>query len=191
MSVSEQKVELRKILRAKRKNIEFKLEKDRAIAKAFTELPAYQNAEQIFLYMSKQEEVDTEWIWNCAMKDGKEVLSPYCPPNSAEMQFYLVTDKSKLVKSEFGVLEPNPAQAEQKPVKETSICIVPGLSFTEEGFRLGYGKGYYDRFLALHKIFSIGFCYDELLSDSLPVNTFDQRVNMVLTDKKVMTVKGL
>lgn len=189
MSLNRKK-EQRKILIQKRAGVKNQSTKSKAIQDKVLELTCYQRAKQILLYRTKGTEVDTRWIWREAVKDGKMVLFPFCPPDGSDMRFYQVTAMDDFVLSSFGVWEPNPTLCKMMELAQDSLCIVPGLSFTENGFRLGYGKGYYDRFLAEHNIFSVGLCYDEMLAENLPIDPFDQAVNMVVTDKKVITVKG-
>ena len=69
------------------------------------------------------------------------------------------------------------------------MCIVPGYSFSEKGYRLGYGGGYYDRFLSEHKnVKTIGICFDEMISDEIPVGEYDIPVSLIVTDRKITEI---
>ena len=66
------------------------------------------------------------------------------------------------------------------------VCIVPGLAFDKNGYRIGYGKGYYDRFLKDFNGTKIGLCRCDFLKDALPVNEFDHKVDMIITEKGII-----
>ena len=141
------KNDLRRQFKAKRANIAHKAEKDRLICAHFLSSALYKNAEQILCYSSMGSEPDTFDIIRCAMEDGKKLLLPRCEDKNGNMNFYLIKDVSDLVTGTFGIKEPDIKKCE--PVFEfmNALCVVPGLTFDKKGYRLGYGKGYYDRFL--------------------------------------------
>ena len=106
----------------------------------------YKNADVILCYVSTPLEVDTHYFIKKALEDGKKVAVPKCRPENVSMDFYFINGFDDLEKGTFGVLEPIESKCEIFQ-GENSICIVPGLCFDHSGYRLGYGKGYYDRFL--------------------------------------------
>lgn len=180
------KNDLRRQFKAKRANIAHKAEKDRLICAHFLSSALYKNTEQILCYSSMGSEPDTFDIIRCAMEDGKKLLLPRCEDKNGNMNFYLIKDASDLVTGTFGIKEPDIKKCE--PVFEftNALCVVPGLTFDKKGYRLGYGKGYYDRFLEKFTIKSAGLCYNELISESIPADEYDRPVNYIVTDLKII-----
>ena len=117
---------------------------DRALTKRFLNHPFYQEAKTIATYLSFPHEFQTQELIEQALKDGKKVLIPKTYPKG-RMEF-VVYHPQQLVKTSFGLLEP---QGDLEVVEPSQIDLihVPGLAFTTEGYRIGYGGGYYDRYL--------------------------------------------
>ena len=100
------------------------------------------------------------------------------------MEFCVITSFSDLEKGMYGIYEPKKDCTVLEAEKITdSVLIVPGLCFNDEGFRLGYGKGYYDRFISRYKGYSIGVCYKEFMTDEIPTDEYDKPVDTVITDR--------
>ena len=112
--------------------------------------------------------------------DGKKVFYPICTDKSGNMQFKEVSSNDDLEYGMYNILEPKPICKEYKQ-KETDIIIVPCLSVDKKGYRIGYGKGYYDRFLQNFQGISLCPCYDELISDVLPTDSFDVKISFSVT----------
>lgn len=180
--IPEEKATLRRELSARRDSLEYREQLNQAIRETVWALPAYGNVGKLLLYLSKGSEPDTWKILDRALAEGKEVYAPRCLDGKGAMAFYRVRSQKELVPGRFGLLEPNPQ--ELFPVRETAdaLCLVPGLSFDEEGYRLGYGKGYYDRFLTEHHVMTVGLCYGELLLPKLPRGPYDRQVNCLVTE---------
>ena len=140
------KAELRKkILQAmKTLSQEQKQAMDRVLTEGFLQHPFYQEAKTIATYLSFPHEFQTQELIEQALKDGKKVLIPKTYPKG-RMEF-VVYHPQQLVKTSFGLLEP---QGDLEVVEPSQIDLihVPGLAFTTEGYRIGYGGGYYDRYL--------------------------------------------
>ena len=140
------KVELRKKILQEMKTLsqEQKQPMDRALTERFLQHPFYQEAKTIATYLSFPHEFQTQELIEQALKDGKKVLIPKTYPKG-RMEF-VVYDPQQLVKTSFGLLEP---QGDLEVVEPSQIDLihVPGLAFTTEGYRIGYGGGYYDRYL--------------------------------------------
>lgn len=190
MSVTEEKQQLRPILADRRAGLAGRAEKNRQIADHLLAFPRYSEAQHIYLYISKAEEVDTSFLLRTALADGKTVFAPYCPPGGGDMQFYRITSPGELVRSSFGIWEPDPLRCDPAVDTPDAVCLVPGLAFTRDGCRLGYGRGYYDRFLSSCDIFTVGLCYQECLTDCLPHTVQDQRVRYVVTETGMIPTKG-
>ena len=184
------KAETRKKLKAKRNSISNKSKLDFCIAQELFSLDEYKNADKILIFVSLFDEIDTESIINSALSSGKTVAVPCCKNKFGEMEFYLINSLDELKTGTFGVREPDIEINKKLEDFEKSIIIVPGLSFDRDGNRIGYGGGYYDRFLANYSGVSIGLCYGEMMSDSIPTDKYDIPVDIVVTDSEVFTRGG-
>ena len=117
---------------------------DRALTELFLNHPFYQEANVIATYLSFPHEFQTQGLIDQALRDGKQVLIPKTYPQG-RMEF-VVYDPQQLVKTFFGLLEPQ-GDLEVVDASQIDLIHVPGLAFTTEGYRIGYGGGYYDRYL--------------------------------------------
>ena len=140
------KAELRKKILQEMKTLsqEQKQAMDQALTERFLNHPVYQEAKVIATYLSFPHEFQTQGLIDQALKGGKKVLIPKTYPKG-RMEF-VVYHPQQLVKTSFGLLEP---QGDLEVVEPSQIDLihVPGLAFTTEGYRIGYGGGYYDRYL--------------------------------------------
>ncbi len=177
---------LRKEYKNKRKNVLYKELKEDLIFEHIINSDLYKKASLILCYSSLKTEINTVKIINKALADKKLVALPSSNKNGI-MDFYYIKDLSSLHQGLFGILEPQINKTNLVQDFKNSICIVPGLTFDERGYRLGYGKGYYDRFLSTYKGISIGLCYKDFLKPTIPINEFDQKVQYLCTDEKLMS----
>lgn len=161
---------------------------DRKIVNKFLNLFQYREAKVLLCYVSTEIEVETYKIMQNALECGKTVAVPRCIDGTREMDFYIITDFSQLESGAFGVLEPNPDVCEKLTDLSKGLCIVPALSYDLQGFRLGYGKGYYDRFLARFSGETVGLIYENCLRQSLPHGKFDRRTEKIVTENRVINV---
>lgn len=161
---------------------------DRKITNKFLNLFQYREAEVLLCYVSTEIEVDTFGILHRALENGKTVAVPRCVDGTREMDFYILTDLKQLEPGAFGVLEPNPEQCEKLTDLSGGLCVVPALSYDLNGYRLGYGKGYYDRFLARFSGETVGLVYENCLVNTLPHGKFDRRAGKVITENRVINV---
>lgn len=130
-----------------------KQKKDMAIRRGVQSLKQYQACQTLLTFVSTDIEVDTRGLIGQALRDGKRVAVPYCVDGTRQMDFYYIQSMKDLAPRTFGVLEPLVERCQKWSDDQNSICLVPGLAFDRHGFRLGYGKGYYDRFfIRLHRI---------------------------------------
>ncbi|MGI6254006.1 MAG: 5-formyltetrahydrofolate cyclo-ligase [Acutalibacter sp.] len=173
---------LRKELAARRNALPDRAAKSRAIQDHVRALPGYLRAEKLLLYLSMGSEVDTWGIFQSALSCGKAVYAPRCLDGEGHMAFYRVKSREELKQGRFGLWEPDPTVCAPLTGTDGALCLVPGLAFDEAGFRLGYGKGYYDRFLANHPVETVGLCYGELLLPQLPREALDRRVSWLVTE---------
>ncbi|MCI9642765.1 MAG: 5-formyltetrahydrofolate cyclo-ligase [Eubacterium sp.] len=183
------KSELRKHFRQKRKNISDKNNKDFLICQTILSSDLFIDASQILCYYPLDDEINTLPVIDAALKCGKKTALPYCMDDNGNMEFYYITSRNDLKTGSFGIMEPDLSVCEKVCDFSSSLCIVPAFSFDRNGFRLGYGKGYYDRFLKKFTFNSIGLCYNNFLSDSLPVDHFDVAVKYIATEDKITLCK--
>lgn len=164
---------------------EVKFNMDSEIQSRFLTLRQYSACSTVFTYVSKDIEVDTFAIIRAAWANGKRVAVPKCIPNTRDMAFYYITKIEDLEPGAFGVMEPDESKCEKVTDYSKGLCIVPGLSFDAEGYRLGYGKGYYDRFLAKFNGDTVGLCYSSCIKWKLPHGYYDRPVDMIVTDRYI------
>lgn len=147
----------------------------------------YAEATTVLTYVSVSSEVSTRMFIECALRDGKTVAVPRCMPGH-RLEFVAITSLDQLVPAPFNLLEPAkdlPTLTEEQ--LDDSICIVPALLVTTKGYRLGYGAGFYDRFLSTYSGKKICLAYQQNLSKTtLPHTEFDVPVDMVITESGVL-----
>lgn len=179
----QEKTLLRKELIALRKNMSFDEKKrfDLSIYEQVINLEEFINASLLLTYVSTGIEVDTIDIISKCFQLGKPVATPIS--GEFTLDFRIIKSFDDLHIGKYGILEPN---SQCKPVLSdefaNSICIVPALRFDMNGYRIGYGKGYYDRFLSKFSGFSLGICYKDFVG-TVPIDKYDLQVNKVITDK--------
>ena len=101
------------------------------------------------------------------------------------MEFYYIRSWQDLERASFGVMEPIVQRCERVEDESRGFCLVPGFSFDVQGFRLGYGGGYYDRFLSRFGGFTVGVCYSFCVQWNLPHGYYDRSVDLLVTEKYV------
>ena len=173
------KTELRQIIRAKKRamtvaEIE---EKSEALGRLFRESVAYRNAKTIYGYLPYNQEVRTVAMLEQALADGKRVAVPKCYGD--EMRFIFMEDLSLVAPGYANIPEP----IADAPIAddETALVLMPGLAFDKEGHRIGYGGGFYDKFLANEPNHpTLALCYDFQMLDHVETQEFDVPVDTVL-----------
>lgn len=180
-------------LRLKYRNIrkafspEEKRNRDEQIFYQMIDSRYFQQAETVLCFVSTAIEIDTHRLIRYSLRHGKQVAVPRCLNDKGMMKFFRIRSMEDLETGKFSLLEPN---SECPPVCsfQDSICIVPGFSFDPEGFRLGYGKGYYDRFLSRYTGIKIGICYNKCVAPKLPHGRYDVPVNYLFTEKYIKKI---
>ena len=151
--------------------------------------PAWQNAGQVLIYSPIRKEVDTAMLFADALVRGKQVLFPRCLPGQAGiMELAAVFGPQDLRLATFGILEPDPERCPALRGEDLrpDIAVLPGVGFDRQGFRLGYGAGYYDRALKsgnFRNTYLIGAAYAMQIVDDLRPDTWDERLDAVITEK--------
>lgn len=189
-SVTTKKQSLREECLAARKALTAheRSELDGCITQKLLTTSEYEKASTVLTYVSVSSEISTRQFIKQALSDGKTVAVPRCLPQH-RLEFVAVTSLEQLMPAPFNLLEPPkelPALTEDSI--EASICIVPALLVDIKGYRLGYGAGFYDRFLSTYSGKKICLAYHSNLSKILlPHTEFDVPVDMVITESNILT----
>ncbi|MBR7163484.1 MAG: 5-formyltetrahydrofolate cyclo-ligase [Clostridia bacterium] len=152
-----------------------------AIEKHILQFVCENNFQVILAYAAFRNEPETLHLLETLLAQGKTVALPKCGKNG-QMTMYRVTDISSLQEGAYGILEP--AKGEIILPEESELVLVPGCAFSRENERLGYGGGYYDRYLpACAEAVLVGICYEMCMADALPVDAFDVTMDYIITEK--------
>ena len=160
---------------------EYCQEADQLIAERLFGLEEWREAEVVFCYVGTGREIDTSRIIDRRLAGGKRVGVPLCT-GPGVMEVREIDGWDCLVPGRYGILEPKRECPLMEP-EEIGLAVVPGLSFTADGVRLGYGGGYYDRYLPRVRGIKLALCREQCLSDSLPAEAHDLPMDLVLTEK--------
>jgi 5-formyltetrahydrofolate cyclo-ligase len=162
--------------------------KSEAIWKRLAELPEFKAASQALFYVSFKSEVDTFLMRQLASDLGMAVAVPRGHQGDKRMTFYYLKNDEELESGPYGILQP-PADPENVvELEDPTVIIVPGLVFDKQGNRLGWGAGFYDRFLAGEGrgFPKIGLAFDCQVLDTLPVAPHDVPVDLLVTESRVL-----
>lgn len=189
--INAKKKEIREKYLAIRKNIINREEKTKEILDRILNDSTYQKANTIALFKSFNFEVDTNSIIDISLSNNKVVALPRIEQD--EIVFYKINSKSVLVKNKYKIEEPISKKDNYIEKENMDLVIVPGLCFDRSGNRLGYGKGFYDRFLSGTSIRTIAICFDEQLLDEglLPVSNGDVKIEEIITNKEKIKITKL
>lgn len=173
-------------------------QKSLKIVNKVMETKIFQKSDVILAYLDYNKEVNTRYLIQQAWKLGKKVYVPKV--NGDTMSFHLVYDFEELVSGFRGILEPLGTNEEwTNSLLQTSLMIMPGVAFDKERHRIGYGKGYYDRFLSNqmnlqdnslvmhHQLLStIAICFDCQLLEAIPYEEFDYKPDIIYTESLIL-----
>jgi len=155
--------------------------------------PEFIKAKTIMFYVSTKDEVKTESMIKYALELGKKVVVPISDLKKKTLHLSEIKDfDNELEPGAFNILEPKKDFLRPVSPEQVDLVIVPGVAFDENGDRIGYGMGFYDRFLSSLKrcIPVIGLAYDFQIVDEIPVDDKDVTVNIVVTEEKIIEVKS-
>ena len=178
------KQELRAYFRQKRQELDpaKKTEMDKAIVDRIAASPWFRRAKAILLYAPVKGEIDLVPLLRAARRAGKQVGFPRCNAETNTMQFFALLPGQKLLPGAYGIPEP-PADAPLIEADRHTLCLVPALTFSADGHRLGYGKGYYDRFLETFPGVTVGALYSSFALRALPAEEHDRSVQYLVTER--------
>lgn len=157
---------------------------DRAIFSRVVAADEYKSCTKLLAYVSAPIEVDTSLIIAHAFGAGKEVYAPRCVEGTRLMEFCRIRSFDDLESGYFGILEPKDGCERLAGFDAKTVCIVPALAYDSQGYRLGYGKGFYDTFLSGFIGVKLGICYDSCTVSSVFRDSFDVPVDILITDKQ-------
>ena len=180
------KAELRKQLLIARSRIPESVKKELSekIAERLFFVREFREADSVFCYISKKKEISTGKIISHCLSEGKRVAAPVCI--GEEMIFRYITGFDDLEKGSFSVYEPKSICPKAEAGRDT-VCITPALCYNPHGYRIGYGKGFYDRFFEKNECVKIGLCLDEYIRDFKP-DINDIAADIIVTESKVLPI---
>ena len=158
------------------------------IWKRLAELPEFQTASQALFYLSFKSEVDTTLMRELARELGMAVAAPRANKGEKRMTFYYLDDENELESGPYGILQPPQNSEKIVELEDATVILVPGLAYDLQCRRLGWGAGFYDRFLAGEGkgIPTIGLAFDCQIVDEVPTEPHDVPVNVVVTESRVI-----
>ena len=162
------------------------------IIETIQKLPEFINCKNIMLYLSFNSEVATYSLAKWCLDNGKKVIVPYCVNSTREIiPFQINNLNTDLTKSTFGIMEPKHTLLKKFNIEDIDLIIVPGLVFDEHCNRIGFGAGYYDRFLPKRakNTTTIGIAYDYQVINKIPTDVYDVPLDFIITEKRIVTPK--
>lgn len=165
-----------------------KNDKDAKIEKRFLDSSMYKQASTLLCFVSTELEVNTHGIIRQALIDKKTVAAPKCIDKNGTMRFYVINSFDDLEEATFGLYEPRLDKCAQLKRYTGSLCVMPGFAFDSKGYRIGFGKGYYDRFLNKVDIIKVAVCYNECIANKLPKGRYDVPADYIITPKYTLTI---
>ena len=178
------RLELSKI----RADIYDKPEYSKLLCNGIAMLQEYKDADVVLLYFPTRSEPDISSLADIAWRDGKKVAFPISVTTDCTLDFRLVSSFDELEAGAYGILEPN-SDAKRAVLSSCALCVVPALAVDAAGYRLGYGKGYYDRFLSSFEGNSVIAIHSSLVCERLPRNDTDIPVNTIITETGAIRIK--
>lgn len=179
------KQELRAAAIAREKNLSpiYCQEADAAICRQVLQSPLYQNAKSIFCYVGTDREIDTMALLRAALRDRKVVAIPLCVGNGV-MEARQIKGLSDLVSGRYGILAPKLSCPVVAP-EDLELVIVPGCTANGKGQRLGYGGGYYDRYLPRTNCPKVMLCRHQLIAEDIPTEDHDVMMDYLVTERRI------
>lgn len=149
------------------------------ICQQLLQLPQVRDGQRISIYLSVDTEVETDRIVRILLGQGKQVYAPVCGAKG-QMECYRIYDLDDIRPGAYGIREPEPHERLDDP----QVIVVPALAFDTKGQRIGYGGGYYDRYLKrFPQAYSIGLCFSRCLCQQVAADAWDHPVSLVLTER--------
>lgn len=151
-------------------------------------IPAFKAAKTVHSYVAWHKEVETYSLIDCLLQKGVKVVVPLVEPQRLTLRHIAIKSLSELGRGYLGIPEPSASCDNEVAIDEFDIVLVPGVAFDRAGNRLGYGGGYYDRFLMQVRKPKIGLAFDLQLVDRLPTRADDEPVDIIVTESGCLEV---
>lgn len=165
---------------------EFHENSDAKIRALFMSLVTYRYADIILMYVPTRGEINILPVAEHALQNGKRVAFPCCDADTRTMCFRVVKSMDELRDNGlFGIPEPISDCPLYKNDAGNAVCVVPAIVYDKNGYRLGYGKGYYDRYLPAFKGTTVGLVYNDFTVSEVPRGRYDLAVDVLITEKGV------
>lgn len=160
-------------------------EADRKIHDKVIQLPEYENAKCIFCFVGTVDEINTTPIIEHALDSGKCVAVPVCISKGI-MESYVIKSLEELQSGSYGIMEPDIKLSEKIEPSRIDLAIVPCLSANSKGQRIGYGGGFYDRYLMRTDAYRMVLCREKIMCGDIPVEEHDLKMDMVVSEERVI-----
>lgn len=169
-------------------DVEARTKKSESVINRLFKLPMLCSAEHVFTYVSFKSEVVTHGLIDFLLSCQKTVSVPYINPSDHRMYPAVIHSFPQgLTVNRYGILDPGPDHVELAPADTIDLVVVPGVVFSESGYRIGYGGGYYDRFLKNCAVASCGLSFDCQVLEKVPCDhALDVPVDCVLTETRLI-----
>ncbi|NKE05096.1 MULTISPECIES: 5-formyltetrahydrofolate cyclo-ligase [Mesobacillus] len=148
----------------------------------------WMEASTIAITVSKAPEIDTFQIIRKGWEQGKRMVVPKCEPKTRQLNFRELKRFSELESVYYGLLEPIVSETESVSHDEIDLVVVPGIAFSNEGYRLGFGGGYYDRFLANYQGNTVSLAFENQIVPEVPVESHDIPVRKIVSSEGVIII---
>jgi 5-formyltetrahydrofolate cyclo-ligase len=187
-SVFDKKLIRKRILKSRNEMpVDERVMKSARIVERLKELPDIRNASTIMVFLNFGSEVETDGIIVWGWEMGKRMIAPLCFPETREMDPCIINDFSDLETGNYGIREPRAASARRVPHGEIDVVLIPAVAFDPRGQRIGYGGGYYDRFLPkVPRAGRIGVVFASQIIPEFNAGPYDTPAGLVVTEEGVM-----
>ncbi|MBU5313916.1 5-formyltetrahydrofolate cyclo-ligase [Tissierella carlieri] len=158
------------------------------IAEKLYKMDSYKEAKTIMSFISFDSEVNTHEIIKRSISHNKSIVVPITIPKTKELKVSEVLDFSELELGYYNILTPKKEYIRFIDPSTIDLILVPGVVFARNGYRVGYGGGYYDRFLSKFekKVDKIGLAFDLQVTNEVPTDSFDIPVDLIITEKEII-----
>lgn len=170
----------------KRLTADEKHEIEKRMTEQLIQSDVWQDAKTIGITIANGLEWDTQAIIETGWRQGKIMCVPKCEPSSKKLSFYRFYDYNQLEVVYYHLREPKPDERERVGKSELDLLVVPGVVFDARGFRIGFGGGYYDRFLQNHTFQTISLVHSLQMIDEIPEESFDIPVDRLISEKGII-----
>ncbi|HYA83138.1 MAG TPA: 5-formyltetrahydrofolate cyclo-ligase [Candidatus Bathyarchaeia archaeon] len=186
-TIAHKKDNMRRIMLQKRNSLAYDTinTKSVEIQQRFTNSYEFNHVKILASYFPTGSEVRTEKIISAALKSNRLVALPRT--EGEDIKFYQIFLSTNLILGRFGIKEP-PISSNSLVSDDIDLLLVPGILFDTRGYRIGYGYGYYDKFIAKKKksTLSVGLAYECQMCEEIPRSNYDQKINILVTEKRML-----